>query len=112
MPGGGVRNVQGRKASSYIRRVVWGKYMDIISAGGAGGSSTTYYADYYTYEPSTARVVYRSRSNANVNGGVSFASAVDAASVANAVIGSRLAFRGTLVRAESVEAYLAATAIS
>ena len=112
MPGGGVRNVQGRKASSYIRRVVWGKYMDIISAGGAGGSSTTYYADYYTYEPSTGRVVYRSSYNAFAYGGVSYAYANFAPSSSNADIGSRLAFRGTLVRAESVEAYLAATAIS
>ena len=112
MPGGGVRNVQGRKASSYIRRVVWGKYMDIISAGGAGGSSTTYYADYYTYEPSTARVVYRSSSYAHAYGGVSCAYAFNDASYTSAFVGSRLAFRGTLVKAASVEAYKAATEVS
>ena len=52
-------------------------------------------------------MVYRGYSYAYASGGVSSASADHGASYANAYIGSRLAFRGKLVRAESVEAYKA-----
>ena len=53
------------------------------------------------------RVVYRGYNNANANGGVSNANAVDDASYTHANVGSRLAFRGKLVRAQSVAAYKA-----
>ena len=53
------------------------------------------------------RVVYRGYNNANANGGVSNANANNDASNANANVGSRLAFRGKLVRAQSVAAYKA-----
>ena len=52
-------------------------------------------------------MVYRGYNNANANGGVSNANANNDASNTNANVGSRLAFRGKLVRAESVEAYKA-----
>ena len=55
----------------------------------------------------TVRVVYRGCNNANANGGVSHAYAVYDASHANAHVGSRLALRGKLVRAESVAAHKA-----
>ena len=54
-----------------------------------------------------SRVVFRGYNNANANGGVSYASASSGASYSDSGIGSRLAFRGKLVRAESVEAYKA-----
>ena len=54
-----------------------------------------------------SRVVYRGYNYANANGGVSYAYASNDASYTSAYIGSRLAFRGKLVRAESVEAYKA-----
>ena len=44
---------------------------------------------------------------ASADGGVSFAYASNDASYSSSIIGSRLAFRGKLVRAESVEAYKA-----
>ena len=52
-------------------------------------------------------MVYRGYNNANANGGVSNANANNDASYAGAVVGSRLAFRGRIVKAESVEAYKA-----
>lgn len=52
-------------------------------------------------------MVYRGYNNANANGGVSNASAFYDASNASAYVGSRLAFRGKLVRAQSVAAYKA-----
>ena len=53
------------------------------------------------------RVVYRGCNNADANGGVSNANAYYVASYADAYVGSRLAFRGKLVRAQSVAAYKA-----
>ena len=70
-------------------------------------SSSTYYSDYYWISTSTGRVVYRGCYSASANGGVSSASASDDASNADANVGSRLAFRGKLVRAQSVAAYKA-----
>ena len=112
MPDGSTRNVQGRTASAYIRRVVHGKYMDIVPTGNSGGSDSTYYADYHSYEAASGRVLFRSNNFAYANGGVAYAYALSAASNAYANFGSRLAFRGTLVKAASVEAFKAITAIS
>ena len=57
--------------------------------------------------PPIGRVVYRGNNNANANGGVSYANANNDASNTNANVGSRLAFRGKLVRAQSVAAFKA-----
>ena len=54
-----------------------------------------------------SRVVYRGNNNANSNGGVSYANANYDASNSFTYIGSRLAFRGKIERAQSVEAYKA-----
>lgn len=71
------------------------------------GSSSTYHTDVYWISTATGRVVYRGCSYAFANGGVSYANASYDASYANADVGSRLAFRGKLVRAQSVAAYKA-----
>ena len=52
-------------------------------------------------------MVYRGCDYASASGGVSSAGAGYDASSTAAYVGSRLAFRGKLVRAESVEAYKA-----
>ncbi|MFQ7088034.1 MAG: hypothetical protein ACLRTD_27015, partial [Bacteroides sp.] len=54
-----------------------------------------------------SRVVYRGCNYAFAYGGVSGANALNSASFSSTYVGSRLAFRGKLVRAESVEAYKA-----
>ena len=59
----------------------------------------------YWISTATVRVVYRGCNYASANGGVS--SANSDASNTNANIGSRLAFRGKIVRAQSVAAYKA-----
>ena len=71
------------------------------------GSSSTYYSDMYWISTSTGRVVYRGYYHANASGGVSNAYANNDASYAYTYVGSRLAFRGKLVRAQSVAAYKA-----
>ena len=61
----------------------------------------------YWISTATVRVVYRGYSNASADGGVSNAYANSDASLTSANIGSRLAFRGKIVRAQSVAAYKA-----
>ena len=81
--------------------------MDMVPVAASGGSSSTYYCDYVWYSGSTGRVVYRGYNFANASGGVSCAYASNDASNAFAYVGSRLAFRGKLVKAQSVAAYKA-----
>ena len=61
----------------------------------------------YWISTATVRVVYRGYYNADASGGVSSAYANNDASYTYAGIGSRLAFRGKIVRAQSVAAYKA-----
>ena len=81
--------------------------MDMVPVGNLNGSSSTYYTDMYWISTATVRVVYRGCSYAYAHGGVSYANAVIDASHTYAYIGSRLAFRGKIVRAQSVAAYKA-----
>ena len=107
MPDGSTIMIKGSTSSGWITAVAHGKLMAIVPAGAMQGSSSTYYSDYYWISTATGRVVYRGYCNAGAGGGVSSASASSDASYANACVGSRLAFRGKLVRAQSVAAYKA-----
>ena len=108
MPGGGIRWVKGKTASDqWITAVSHGKHMDVIPVGSVNGSSNTYYCDKYWLSTAVGRVVYRGCYNALANGGVSNANANYDASITYTYVGSRLAFRGKIVRATSVAAYKA-----
>ena len=104
MPDGTTRKVKSTTTSGFMTAVVHQKWMDIVSAAGAG-SSTTYYCDEFVPSGSTGRVVYRSHNHANAYAGVGRASCGAASSSASASIGSRLAFRGKIEVAESVGAF-------
>lgn len=80
--------------------------MDLIVARG-GGSETSHYCDWQNVSGSTRRVVYRSYNYAYANGGVSCALTNYDSSTTFAIIGSRLAFRGKVVKATSVSEYKA-----
>ena len=108
MPDGTFRMVKGSTYNGmWIEAVAHGKYMDVIPVGNVSGSSSTYYGDIYWVSTSVSRVVYRGNSDAGSNGGVSNANANNDASFAYADVGSRLAFRGKIVKAQSVAAYKA-----
>ena len=107
MPDGSTIMIKGSTSSGWITAVAHGKLMAIVSAGAMQGSSSTYYSDYYWISTATGRVVYRGCNNANAYGGVSGAHAYNVASSAYTYVGSRLAFRGKIVRAQSVAAYKA-----
>ncbi len=113
MPDGTIRYVKGSTVSgNWITGVAHGLYMDMTPVGSFNGSSSTYYADTYYYSGSTGRVVYRGSHNANAHGGVSYADASNDASNSIANVGSRLAFRGNIVKAQSVAAYKALSEVA
>lgn len=108
MPDGTIRYVKGSTSSGLWITGVWhGLYMDMVPTGTFMGSSSTYYTDIYYVSTATGRVVYRGFYSAYAFGGVSCANASNDASYSYAYVGSRLAFRGKLVRAQSVAAFKA-----
>ena len=108
MPDGTIMMVKGTtNGDSWITAVAHGKWMAVVPVGAVSGSSSTYYSDKYWFSSASGRVVYRGCYNASANGGVSSAVAGNDASYANASVGSRLAFRGKIVMAQSVAAYKA-----
>ncbi|WP_205123880.1 hypothetical protein, partial [Bacteroides uniformis] len=96
-----------KDSGQWITGVAHGKYMDMVPVGNLNGSSSTYYTDMYWISTAIVRAVHRGYSSANANGGVSYANASHDASDTDAYVGSRLAFRGKIVRAQSVAAYKA-----
>ena len=108
MPDGTIMMVKGAtNGDSWITAVAHGKWMAVVPVGAVSGSSSTYYSDKYWFSSASGRVVHRGYDYANANGGVSNADAHHDASVAYTNVGSRLAFRGKIVRAQSVAAYKA-----
>lgn len=108
MPDGSTIMIKGTTNSgNWITAVAHGRLMAVVPVGSMSGSSSTYYSDIYWISTSTGRVVCRGYTYANANGGVSYAVAHHDASFASTHVGSRLAFRGKLVRAQSVAAYKA-----
>ena len=108
MPDGTIMMVKGTTNGDFwITAVAHGKWMAVVPVGAVSGSSSTYYSDKYWFSSASGRVVYRGYYNAHANGGVSYANAFYVASYAYSSVGSRLAFRGKIVRAQSVAAYKA-----
>lgn len=108
MPDGTIMMVKGTtNGDSWITAVAHGKWMAVVPVGAVSGSSSTYYSDKYWFSSASVRVVYRGYFYASAYGGVSNANASYGASYANAYVGSRLAFRGKIVMAQSVAAYKA-----
>lgn len=108
MPDGTIMMVKGTtNGDSWITAVAHGKWMAVVPVGAVSGSSSTYYSDKYWFSSASGRVVYRGFSVAYAGGGVSHAVANSDASSAYTYVGSRLAFRGKIVRAQSVAAYKA-----
>ena len=113
MPDGSIRMVKsGSNGDWWITAVAHGKYMDVVPVGNVNGSSSTYYSDKYWTSSAQSRVVYRGSYNAYANGGVSCSHASFDASDSSTSIGSRLAFRGRIVRAQSVGAFKSAVEVA
>lgn len=96
----------------YPKRMVVGNNLDLIPyPTQTDGDDHHGFCDGIYMTGTSGRVVLRSCSSAHSQGGVACASADFGSSNTNAQAGSRLAFRGHCVKADSVAAYLAATAI-
>lgn len=94
----------------YVKRMVFGKYMDLIpmSDDPKNGTDSTGYCDYQHWNNTyTARTVVRSCYSTSTRGGVLYTIATGGPSDTNTNTGSRLAFRGVCTKAESVEAFKA-----
>ena len=96
----------------WIANIYNGKYGDVIAIGLATGSASTYYCDQLYISNAQNRVLYRGCHYAHASAGVACTSAHNDASSADPFIGSRLAFRGKVVKAASVASYKAATEVS
>lgn len=108
MPDGSTIMIKGTTNSgNWITAVAHGRLMAVVPVGSMNGSSSTYYSDMYWISTATGRVVYRGYLYASAYGGVSDADASSDSSYSDTYRGSRLAFRGKLVRARSVAAYKA-----
>ena len=90
MPDGTIRKVRSGTTGGFATGMVHQKYCDVIAAFSQAGSSTTYYCDEFQPSAAASRVVFRSNSNANPNGGVSYANCCNDSSYASANNGSRL----------------------
>ena len=113
MPDGSTRLVKGSVSSGiWITAVAHGKYMDVIPVGSVSGSSSTNYCDIYYISTASSRVFYRGSSSAYPYGGVSMSNAFSDSSNTNTYIGSRLAFRGRLVKASSAVAFKAISEVA
>ena len=77
----------------------------MVPVGSVSGSSSTHYCDMYYISTAASRVVYRGYASAYPFGGVSMSNASYDSSSTYSYIGSRLAFRGRLVKAASVAAF-------
>ena len=109
LPDGSIRTIPSlRVFGSYIYSisVIHGRFMDTICAR-EGASSTSHYCDAVYQSASTARVVARSSVNASASGGVSYADASNGSASVFASFGSRLAFRGKIKWASSVNVFKA-----
>ena len=97
-------------SSNYITKMMFGDCCDLIPTA-ASGSGTTGFCDYYYQSSSSSRVVRRSYSVADTSGGVAYVDVNRDSSYTGSNSGSRLAFRGQCVEAESVATFKSLTAI-
>lgn len=105
---GSVRRVQAGNANGWIAKVAVGEHLDMIPTA-VGASDTTGFCDYYSQSSGTSRVVLRSADSSFPSDGVAYAVASYDASSTDSYVGSRLAFRGEIVEAESVSAFQSIT---
>jgi len=81
-------------SGTYISKMQWGEYADML-AKEIAGSSTTHYADGYWYNAAGRVLLFGGAADYGALCGLVSASAIDAFSGAFASVGSRLGFYGT-----------------
>ena len=107
-PDGATRTVNAHTSDGWITGVAAeaGPFFDMVPTA-VGGSETTHYSDYYYQTSGGPFCLLRSYYSSGTGGGVAYSNANLAASYSNTSIGSRLAFRGVVREAQSVNAFKA-----
>lgn len=107
-PDGATRTVNAHTSDGWITGVAAeaGPFFDMVPTA-VGGSETTHYSDYYYQTSGGPFCLLRSFYSSNTYGGVAFSHADGAASSSDTHVGSRLAFRGVVREAQSVNAFKA-----
>ena len=107
-PDGSSRQVNAWTSDGWIKNIAAenGPFFDMVPTQ-VGGSETTYYSDYYYQASGGPLVLARSHYSSLTHGGVAYAYAGDDASNSDSNVGSRLAFRGVIEKAQSVSAFKA-----
>ena len=107
-PDGSIRNVNAGTSDGWITNIAAenGPFFDMVPTN-VGGSDSTHYSDYYYQTSGNSLVLARSCYGSDTFGGVAYAVAHSDASDTDSGCGSRLAFRGVIREAESVNAFKA-----
>lgn len=107
---GSTREIETTTSTSwqYPKVMVFGENLDLaMKRGTSSASTTTGFCDGQYISSSTDRVVRRSCGYSDASGGVACLFASDSASDAYSSIGSRLAFRGTIIEEKDIETFKA-----
>lgn len=107
---GSTREIETTTSTSwqYPKVMVFGENLDLaMKRGTSSASTTTGFCDGQYISSSTDRVVLRSGYYSYANGGVASLGADHSASSAGTGIGSRLAFRGTIIEEKDIETFKA-----
>lgn len=107
---GSSREVQAHQYTGafYPTVMVFGEHLDLVmKPNTTSGTTSTGFCDRQYFSGSSNQVVRRSCNNSYADGGVACLSASDSASFAGSGIGSRLAFRGTIIEEKNIEIFKA-----
>lgn len=92
----------------YPTVMVFGEYLDLVmKPNTTSGTTSTGFCDSQYFSGSSNQVVRRSYGNSNADGGVAYLGTNNSASSTSAGIGSRLAFRGTIIEEKDIETFKA-----
>ena len=107
---GSSREVQAHKYTGtfYPTVMVFGEHLDLVmKPNTTSGTTSTGFCDSQFFSESPNQMVRRSCYYSSANGGVACLDASNSASYANTYIGSRLAFRGTIIEEKDIETFKA-----
>ena len=107
---GSSREVQAHQYTGtfYPTVMVFGEHLDLVMKPNAtSGTTSTGFCDSQYFSGSSNQVVRRSYGGSFASGGVACLGAYNSASYADSNVGSRLAFRGTIIEEKNIETFKA-----